>query len=82
MFSVSESRTTYAHRIRAFALASREAERIANEDRETLHLEIYRAYETGEWILEDLSREAGLSISYTHKVIRQQAEKGPDHIEK
>jgi AraC-like DNA-binding protein len=78
---MSENRTSYARRIRAFSVAAREAERIAQEDRETFHLEIFRAYETGEWILEDLARESGLSVSYVHKVIRQQAEKGPNHAE-
>lgn len=76
---MSESRSTYAKRIRAFSVASKESEKVFHEDRDTFHLEIYRAYETGEWILEDLARESGLSVSYVHKVIRQQAERGPDH---
>lgn len=79
VFSMSESRTTYGRRVRALGIASRESEKVYLEDRDTFHLEIYRAYETGEWILEDLAREAGLSVSYVHKVIRQQAERGPGH---
>jgi AraC-like DNA-binding protein len=76
---MSESRTSYARRIHALSVSANESAKIAREDRDARDLEIFRAYETGEWILADLAREAGLSLSYVHKVIRQQAEKDPGH---
>lgn len=66
---MSESRGQIGQRLHALSVAAQESRKIAEEDRETRNLEIFRVYETGEWTLEEIANACDLSIPFIHRTI-------------